>query len=161
MKAERLLLLSAALAAVSGPALADINNLGSVYIDTSSPATVRFADPFPAPLEYLGFTAPHGDVTCRSVWAQMADGSRHEVWRGGRVSHGGATAELPARPQAISSMEFRCSGTPQLVEIQILGDPGKYMRQWREYRDWNRWAHRVTPQVAPAQTIALGDENRS
>ena len=161
MRATRLLVLSAAFAAASGSAFADIRTVGSVYVETASKTPVTFTESFPAPIEYLGFIAPHGDVNCQSVWARFSDGSRQEVWRGGRISHGGGTADLGDKALPISSLEFRCSGTPSLFEVQILGDPGKYMSAWRQHPDWNgKWSHRFMPET-PTQNIALTGENRS
>src|SRR5688572_17106021 len=81
--------------AAHSPSWAQMKPLGSVHIATASAVPVEFREAFPGRLEWLGFNAPHGDVACNSVRARFADGSEYEVWRGGRVSHGGVTAELP------------------------------------------------------------------
>lgn len=142
MNILRVFAFSAALFAAATPASA-FTSLGSVHL-TGQSTVVRFQDAFPGRLEWLGFQALHGDVTCDRVTANFADGSQHVVWRGGRVSHGGGTAELPRDSAAIRSMEFHCKGSPAAVEIQILGDLGRYEDEWRRHPEWNsKWSARI------------------
>jgi hypothetical protein len=152
VKALRLLAVSAAfsVAAIS-PSWALFKSLGSVHVDTASPAAaVVFSDALPGRLEWLGFRAQHGDVSCDSVEARFADGTQYQVWRGGRVSHGGVTAELPANAAPIRSLTFTCRGTPSLVEIEVMGEPGKFEDEWRRHPTWaTKWWHRIAPAMEP------------
>jgi hypothetical protein len=156
VKALRLLAVSAAfsVAAIS-PSWAQFKSLGSVHVDARSPSAVVFSDALPGRLEWLGFRAQHGDVTCDSIEARFADGARYEVWRGGRVSHGGVTAELPANATPIRSLTFSCRGTPSLVEIEVMGEPGKYEEDWRRHPTWaTKWWHRIAPATMEPERVA-------
>ena len=161
MNALRLLALSAAFSvAATSPSWAQFKSLGSVYVDARSPGAVEFRNAFPGRLEWLGFRAQHGDVTCDSVRARFADGSQHQVWRGGRVSHGGATAELPRNATPIQSLTFSCRGTPSLAEVEIMGEPGQYEDEWRRHPSWaSTWWHRIAPDTAtePARVAAMSN----
>ena len=155
MNAFRVLSACAAISAATiMPAKAYWPVLGSVHIGPNQ-EMASFQQSLPGRLEWLGFQAVHGDVSCDSVHAIFADGSRHQVWRGGRVSHGGATAELPATSSTLQKLDFRCRGTPAMTEIQILGDPGRFLSEWRDHPDWSsHWWYRVEPNQAPSTGIA-------
>jgi hypothetical protein len=74
------------------------------------------------------------------------------------VSHGGVTAELPQNAQPIRSLTLRCSGTPSLVEVEILGDVGKYESEWRRHPSWaGRWWYRVAPDGSAAPQRVAAD----
>jgi hypothetical protein len=147
VNARSLIFALAAFSAAAPTPASAFEHLGSVYLDTRSASAPVLAEPFAGRLEYLGFHAPHGEIACESVRATFRDGSQHDVYRGGKISGGGATAELPQHAGAIERLEFRCHGTPSIAEIQILGEPGKYAAEWRQDPAWAKWAWRFPAQL--------------
>ncbi|MGH6872169.1 MAG: hypothetical protein ACREHE_11745 [Rhizomicrobium sp.] len=131
-------LATAAAIGVSGPAFADWDNIGSVHVDYGADRDTRSPD-FGGPVARLSFTASGGDVQCRYIRAEYANGSASQLFAG--VLHQGQArnVDVPGAQRTIKRLDFLCrSSSRRGSDIRMQADIGQYRAQWRASPEWAR-----------------------
>lgn len=80
----------------------------------------------PGPVRKLRLKADGGEIFCRSVYANLADGSMPEIYQGLLQSDKPTTVELPGDGQGLQSLTFQCGALVRgSAQIDIMGDVGR------------------------------------
>jgi hypothetical protein len=130
-----------ALAAVAGmgvasPAFAAWDNIGSIHVDYGNDRDTASPD-FGGPVERLQFTATGGDVQCRTIRADYANGTSSQLYTGMLREGQSRGVDVPGRAVTIRRLDFACrSFSHGGANIRMDADIGQYRQQWRSSPQW-------------------------
>lgn len=144
MKRSLLLATTAALTiGVAAPALADYVRLGSVDVgfhNDKDTAWTRFG----GGMEGLRLEADGNDVTCRSIVAHFADGSKQDVFSGKLREDRPVTVDLAGGTRRVRDVTFTCRSDERGgAKIYLAADIGRYRGDWMKSPDWALFWSRV------------------
>ncbi len=135
-----------ALAAVAGmgvasPAFAAWDSIGSIHVDYGNDRDTASPD-FGGPVERLQLTATGGDVQCRTVRADYANGTSSQLFTGMLKQNQPRTLDVPGRAVTIRRLDFACRSFSQGgANIRMDADIGQYRAQWRASPQWaSNWS---------------------
>ncbi|HEX3808371.1 MAG TPA: hypothetical protein VHW02_01630 [Rhizomicrobium sp.] len=154
MNKPRIIVLAAILsAAISAPALADWDNVGSIKVDYNIDRDSKSPD-FGGSVERLQFVARGGDVQCRFIRVTFGNGQTVQLYSG-RLQQGVPNpANLPGTSRNVKRLEFMCRAFSKAgATIQIQADIGRYRDEWRKGPQWNYWSHVFTNWTAATGTV--------
>ncbi|HTQ14044.1 MAG TPA: hypothetical protein VMH86_09225 [Rhizomicrobium sp.] len=123
---------------LASPAFADWDNIGSVHVDYGVDRDTRSPD-FGGPVERLRFMAANGDVQCRYIRAEYANGSSGTLFTGMLRQGAPHNVDVPGTQRNIRRLDFLCrSFSHGGADIRMDADVGQYRAQWRASPEWAR-----------------------
>jgi hypothetical protein len=129
MKDKFLAFLGSFLLGGGAPASANWIEVGHLVVHDQGERFMRdFA--IPEPVEKLQLKAHGGEIFCRSVYANLADGSMPEIYQGLLQTDKPTDVELPGNGQRLQSLTFQCGALVRgSTQIDIMGDVGRNLGQ--------------------------------
>ncbi len=118
-------------AALTSPAAADWDRVGSVDIDYQLERTSQYGK-FGGPVERVQLRAVGSDVACRSIDAHFGRGEVRSVWRGTLREGRPVNIDMPGEARVLRRLDFVCRATGYRgASVDILADTRNWGPEWR------------------------------